>query len=162
MKLKILFISFVLFGTSSLFSQEVIKIPLNTLSNEWIIFYEDSFLQLSSKESTCTDKAGGPITNKLFVKIQNKSNNNILVNWHYDIYYEEGCRTCNDPNDENLFRFQLSPKQIIIPDCNDYKIGTSGSEDKETLGIFLKYTDSTESSGVVKINLSDFNIYILD
>ena len=163
MKLKIfLILPLLLIFTNITFGQGNIEIPLNNLSGEWTTFYEDSIIQLSSKESSCIDPAGGRTIDRLLIQIKNRTGNNVLVNWHYDIYNRNECLTCDDPNDENLFRYILSANQIIIPDCNSYKLSVEGSEDQETVGIYLKYSERTDDTDTQAVVLSDFSTYILN
>lgn len=163
MKINGFFISvLLLFFVNLAFGQRSIEIPLNNLSEEWTPFYEDSTIRLSSKESVCIDPAGGPTIDRLLIQIQNKTGNRVLVNWHYDIYNTEGCITCDDPDDENLFRFILTPNQVISPDCNSCKVVDEELGHRETLGIYLKYSERTDVSDTQRIEISDFSIYILD
>jgi hypothetical protein len=163
MKAKLFLISLVLlFFVRISYGQESIEIPLNNLSEEWTPFYEGNSIQLSFKESACTDPAGGRTIDRLLIQIQNKTGNRVLVNWHYDIYNTEGCITCDDPVDENLFRFILTPNQIISPDCNSFKVVDEELGHRETLGIYLKYSERTDVSDTQRIEISDFSTYVLD
>lgn len=163
MNLKLFLISLALmFFANSSFGQGNIEIPLNNLSEEWTPFYEDSIIQLSSKENSCIDPAGGRTIDRLLVQIKNKTGNRVLVNWHYDIYNTDECITCDDPNDENLFRFILTPNQIISPDCNSFKLVDEELGNWETLGIYLKYSERADVTDTQKIKISDFSTYVLD
>jgi hypothetical protein len=143
---------------TNLYSQESVDVPMGEINQDWGVFYENGQIKLSSKVEACTDPAGGPTFEKVFISIENKSTKQLLINWHYDRYSTLGCRTCNDIDDEYLLRMVLTPLQKIVPDCAYYKIEDPDSGNIETLGVYKSHSGQAQDSDTAVIILSDFSV----
>jgi len=150
-KIYLLFIPFLL--SVSLFAQSKVEIPLK--NQEWSNFYEDNNVILSSITRLCSDQAGGPSANYVFISFENKTEQNVSVQWHYDIFSSVECHSCDDPDNEYKFWYNLEPGQTIIPDCDSKSAKTEDDTKVVSFAIFLSMAEASEEMDVVKVELSD-------
>jgi len=158
-KTKLFFFFLILLSFQSAFGQKNIKIPLDK-GNEWFPFYEDENVILASIIMECNDPAGGPSSNYVFISFENKKEENILVEWHYDIYGKKECFTCHDPDDEYNFRFSLKPGETVIPDCSLKKTLIDEGAKTVFFATYLGRADLQSEPDIVKVILSDLITYI--
>jgi hypothetical protein len=139
------------------YSQQKLEVPIT--NRNWQRFFENENLILSSKVVDCNDPAGGPSSTYVLIALENKSESEVVLKWHFDIYNSSGCITCVDVDAEYNFNHTMMPGQSIIPDCSTKKFLL---DDGKTLflGRYLCQTGRSQNSDIVKIELSNFNTYI--
>lgn len=158
---KMLLFLLMVFLFQNAFSQISEEIPLKNES-EWFPFYEDENVILFSNKMECVDPAGGPSSIYVFISIENKKEDAVLVQWHYDIYGKTECYTCNDPDNEYDFRFTLNPGESINPDCMHKRIKIDDGANTVFFATYLGKADKPLDPDVIKIVLSNLMSNISD
>ncbi|MCL3781545.1 hypothetical protein EMN47_14230 [Prolixibacteraceae bacterium JC049] len=147
-------ILFILFSFT-LYGQEKVEIPITHKNNvEWKKFFENEKLTLSVKYADCSDQENGIYQDFYLIRIENKTNQKLLVNWHYDLYYDGKCTSCNDKDNEFLFRHELKAKEIIEPSCSNYTLNAHYK-----LGILRSVINYPKLPVLSKAELSELKIY---
>jgi hypothetical protein len=140
-------------GGKNAFSQKNLKIPLDK-SNHWSSFYENNKISLSVRYADCSDEANGIFQDYYLLRLENKTDSTVLVDWHYDLYYNDVCKTCTDADNEFVFRYELSPHEVLEPDCENYMI-----DEPYQLAIFRSIINKPELPQLSGAEISNLTIY---
>jgi len=122
-------------------------------SSEWTEHTNQDGLIISYKLADCDMEMGFDETRILF-KIENTNAKKALVVWQYKQYYDDVCRTCDDPNGEYRKEFSLEPGVTLEGKCSVYD--TSG------LMIFSKWVTQPNKTKLSNWELADLNITFYD
>jgi len=138
--LKILLISFALFGLSFL--------NVYSQTNDWILLNRVDNVDISSGYFECRDESQG--FNQEFVLLRFKNNNDypVKVVWQLEAWYENKCATCGI--DEYRFELIVPAGDAIFGDCNFF--GDS------KLKIFSKFLDIDAPVSLEKFNIVDVSV----
>jgi len=106
---------------------------LNTFS--WTTYAENEEIKVEVKRSDCYVNSG--LDKQYFlIRITNKTQFSISVNWEMELFYNDDCKTCGI--EEYLWQIDLVPNGTAVGDCQ------VGSENK--LRMFSKFIDTNYSS----------------
>ena len=117
--------------------------------SEWTKHTNNNGLIISYKLADCEMEMGYDEQRVLF-KIDNQSDSKALVIWQYEQYYNDVCRTCDDPNGEYRKEFCLEPGVVVQGKCSVYD--TSG------LMIFSKWVSQPNKAKLTKWNLGELTV----
>ena len=134
------------------FSQEEIQSPLLSVkdihSNNWQVYKDVQDFKIEYKFEAC-DFDSGLDEELLLLKITNKTEGNLGIDWFIHLYYGEDCSTCDFPA-EYLRAINLKPNEIIEGDCS--------MDNNHPLRIFYKFVDpkfANKSKALNKFKLSN-------
>ncbi len=113
----------------------------------WIMYIDNQDFTIEYKRTDC-DINSGYDQQYFFVRITNKTQNEINLNWEMDLFYNGSCRTCGI--NEYQWQYKLAPLESVEGDC------AIGAEKK--LRLFSKfidanYTNTSELTGFQFSNL---------
>lgn len=98
-------------------------------------YAENQEVKLELKRTDCQLNSG--LDKQYFlVRITNKTQNDVSVNWEMDLFYNGDCKTCGIG--EYQWQIDLAPQGVAEGDC------ANGSENK--LRMFSKFIDANYSS----------------
>lgn len=107
-------------------------ISINVEAQTWSTYQETDQIKIEYSENECSP-AGNDITAKFYVfKVTNKTANEISVSWNLQAYFNDQCRTCNNP--EYNFTFVVS--------ANGFVQGTCGVSANPALNIFKEWINN--------------------
>jgi hypothetical protein len=114
----------------------------------WTTYSDNQDFTIEYKRTDC-DLNSGLDQQYFFVRITNKTQNEINLNWEMDLFYNSACKTCGV--DEYKWHYNLAPLESVEGEC------TIGAENK--LRLFSKfidsnYTNTSELTGFQFSNLS--------
>lgn len=150
---KIYFVFILIFFSINLFGQEKNQIPLDK-NETWNQFIHNDIISLSVKYADCSDPSNGIYRDYYFLRLENNTDSTVLVDWHYDLYYDGECTTCVDADNEFLFRYELSPREIIEPNCDNFIIAPPYQ-----LGIFRSIIDMPQTPKLTDAKISNLITY---
>lgn len=116
-------------------------------STNWVTYVDNQEVTVEYKRTDC-DLNSGLDKQYFLLRISNKTQNEISVNWEMDLFYNDDCKTCGIGEYE--WQIDLAPHQSVEGEC------ANGSENK--LRMFSKfidanYTNSSELTGFKFSNL---------
>jgi hypothetical protein len=117
--------------------------------SEWTQHTNNNGLIISYKLSDC-DMEMGYDEQRILFKIENQSDSKALVIWQYEQYYNDVCRTCDDPNGEYRKEFCLVSGDVVQGKCSVFD--TSG------LMIFSEWVSQPNKAKLTKWNLGELTI----
>lgn len=121
------------FVTSQITTDYVPTSSLNTFA--WTTYAENEEVKVEIKRSDCYVNSG--LDKQYFlIRITNKTQLSISVNWEMELFYNDDCKTCGIG--EYLWQIDLAPNGTAVGDCQ------VGSENK--LRMFSKFIDTNYSS----------------
>jgi hypothetical protein len=121
------------FATSQVSTNFVSTSDLNSF--DWVTYAESQDVKVEIKRTDCRVNSG--LDKQYFlVKITNKTQSSVSVNWEMELFYNGSCKTCGI--DEYLWQIDLGPNGIAEGDCQ------VGSLNK--LRLFSKFIDANYSS----------------
>lgn len=117
------------------------QIPTNFVSTSdinssgWITYAENQDVKVELKRTDCYLNSG--LDKQYFlIKITNKTQNDLSVNWEMELFYNGDCKTCGIG--EYLWKIDLGPQGVAEGICDN------GSENK--LRMFSKFIDANYSN----------------
>jgi hypothetical protein len=100
-------------------------------STNWVSYVDNQDFSIEFKRTDC-DLNSGLDQQYFFVRITNKTQNEINLRWEMDLFYNSTSNTCGD--DEYQWQYTLAPNQSVEGDC------AIGAEKK--LRLFSKFIDA--------------------
>ena len=85
-------------------------------SETWTTYRDLDAVKIDYTTQECTGQNSGVITEFNFVRLTNKTANQVTITFKIEYYYNGSCTTCS--NDEYRFTFVLPPNGILVPDCS--------------------------------------------
>ena len=119
---------------------------LYSQTTEWTEYYNQDGVKISYKVADC-DLEMGYDEQRILFKINNTSGKKALIIWQYEQYYNEVCRTCDDPNGEYRKEFCLETGKELEGKCSVY--------DSSGLTIFSKWVSQPNQTSLTKWDLGD-------
>jgi hypothetical protein len=137
---------FSLYAISQISTNHVSTVEINHFN--WTTYVDNQDFSIEYKRTDC-DVNSGYNQQYFFVRITNKTQNEINLNWEMDLFYNDNCRTCGIG--EYQWQYKLDPLQSVEGEC------TVGAENE--LRLFSKfvdpnYTNTSELTGFQFSNLS--------
>ena len=133
-----------LFMTMNSFAQEqttsitTTAVDLKTnYTTEWVSYVDNEHFSIEYKFIDC-DPTMGFDFQSVVLKFTNKTANNLKLNWHIDMYYDNVCKTCDYPVEYNRAIY-LSPNESIE--------GTCSRDIDIALSMFSKFIDQSYTKG---------------
>ena len=88
----------------------------NPSSTDWTLYFTDSQkIKIEYKFIHC-DYNSGYDQDMILFRVTNLTTNDLATNWHAELYYEEGCVTCDKVN-EYSYGLNLSGGEVVEGDC---------------------------------------------
>lgn len=148
--MKQLFFMCALFLVSASYGQisvgtNIVDVQTNHPSS-WKTYINHNLIKIEYKFVDCEQNIGYD-QEFLLLRVKNKSNKEIQIEWRSDQYYNDACLTCSYPA-EYTYRLKLGPNETIEPDCS--------LETERTLRIFSKFIDPNYTG--VHEPLTDFEL----
>lgn len=117
-------------------------------STNWITYVDNQEVQVEYKRTDC-DLNSGLDQQHFFIRITNKTQAELVVNWEMDMFYNGDCKTCGIG--EYQWQIELGANASVEGEC------ANGSEVK--LRMFSKfidanYTNTSELTGFKFTNLT--------
>ena len=103
----------------------------------WTTYIDNQDIQIEYMFADC-DPAMGYDFQQVHFKFTNKTNSNLELSWHIDLYYNEICKTC-DYEFEYTRTLNLSPSEILE--------GTCSRDSANELKLFSKFIDQNYTKG---------------
>lgn len=101
----------------------------------WQTYFDNPNFSIEYKRTDCDVNSG--LDKQYFIlKITNKTQNEISLNWEMELFYNDDCKTCGI--DEYKWDYTLGPLASVEGDC------AVGAENK--LRLFSKFIDANYSS----------------
>jgi hypothetical protein len=91
------------------------KAVLNESILDAALLYSDSSLEVSYNKEICSPSIGFD-QEVLSMSFKNLTSENLRVSWHFQLYYNGLCKTCDYPN-EYSFELLLLPNEMLSGDC---------------------------------------------
>ena len=104
-------------------------------SFDWITYVDNQEVKIEYKRTDC-DLNSGLDKQYFLLRVSNKTQNEISVNWEMDLFYNDDCKTCGIGEYE--WQIDLGAHQSVEGEC------TNGSENK--LRMFSKFIDANYSN----------------
>lgn len=139
-----LLLTYATFGQESV-TTNLVDVQLNHPTN-WKTYINNNLVKIEYKFVECAQNIGYD-QEFMMIRVKNKTNQTIQLEWRSDQFYNDVCRTCSYP-DEYTYQLSLSPNEVIEPDCS--------LETERKLRLFSRFTDSNYNG--VEENLSDFQL----
>ena len=117
-------------------------------NNNWITYVDHQEFKIEYKRTDCDQNFSGFDQQYFFVKISNKTQSEININWDMELFYNDVCRTCGV--DEYQWHYKLNPLESVEGEC------TIGAENELRLFskfIDVNYTNTSELTGFKFSNL---------
>lgn len=135
----------ILFGLSiSLFG-----FSFDSQSQEWQSYVENESIRIEIKQERCTSPENGTDNTYVLLKITNKLDQKITVNFHKFLWYNEVCASCV-ATAENLTSVVLNPNESQAGSC----------EADKTLKIFQAMHSGFSNRVLTDFELNDLKITI--
>lgn len=83
--------------------------------SSWTLHQDLDKIKIEKKVSQCTYEGTDVTLEYIFLKMSNKTGNELTVSFHLDSYYNGQCRTCD--NAEFNFVFKIPANASIEPVC---------------------------------------------
>lgn len=121
-------------------------------NSNWIVYTENQEVKIEFKRADCHLNSGYD-KQYFLVRITNKTQNDVSVNWEMDLFYNNDCKTCGIS--EYQWQIDLDPQGVAVGDC------ANGSENK--LRMFSKFIDAnyTNTSVLTGFQFSNLTINTL-
>ncbi len=118
----------------------ILLLIIFTLTNgsqtDWPIYFENDKIEISFKDTLCNDLKNGVSFEYYMIKIKNKTNEILVVNYYLG----------NQKNEENKVAFVLNPAEIKKGSCN---------YDPIKLKLFKAETKNKKPSSPTKFSLNN-------
>jgi len=113
--LGLLLILVTCFGTTSLFAQDksyILKKP-----TEWTLVKDLSDVAIYYRYQTCDQPSEGTHKEEVYLKVVNKTNKSLTVEWDLELHYGKKCFNCDGNNAEMHAKIDLKPKEEVAGEC---------------------------------------------
>jgi hypothetical protein len=110
----------------------------------WTLFSETEHVKIYIKSADCTSNSHGSEMQNLLVKVENKTDKEVFVNFAYENTYSEGTKSIktNPNDDENVVRVVVKPSATLEGVCYPTELNN------QMLTIFL---DNKAVKGMTKL-----------
>lgn len=117
---------------------------------DWTIYASNASYEIQYKVVNC-DPSMGYDQEMVILRIENKTTNNIAVDWQMILYYSGECKTC-DYLDEYHYSVVIEAGSEIVGGCS--------INDDYQLKIFSKFIDTNYSKGdqLTSFELGNLNV----
>ncbi len=138
--MKTLLVSgFLLLGVlSSTFSQ-----------SEWSFLEEKDGVKISWKYADC-DLEMGYDERRVLLRFENTSDQDVLLTYEAELFYDEECLTCDDPNGEYRHEIELRSGTKIAGECSVYSSGAHQ--------FFVRWVSQPNKTELTKFNLANITV----
>ena len=121
---------------------------LYSQSNNWEIVYQSSALNIYSNYTECHDVANGIHKEKVLLKFENLTNQDLELSYSREMWYDDRCLGCEENASEYTYTINLSPYESKAGDC--------ATKDK-TWYIFSKFLNR-KTAELSRFEIKDVNI----
>ena len=112
----------------------------------WTTHVDNQNLKIELKRADCAINSGLD-QQYIFVRLTNKTQNAMSLEWDMELYYNDDCKTCGV--DEYHWNYQLAPSQTVEGEC------TLDADKRVRLFTkFLNYPNNSELTGFKFNNLT--------
>ncbi len=118
----------------------------------WTQYYQSNGITISYKYADC-DLEMGFDEQRVLIKIENSTDQKAHVIWDAHQYYNEECRTCEDPYGEYRREFSIEPGLTIEGKCSVYS--------DNRLVVFSKWVSQPNKTTLTKFELSNLIVELL-
>lgn len=115
----------------------------------WVTYVDNQDVKIEYKRTDC-DLNSGLDQQYIFVRIRNKTQNEINLNWEMDLFYNDNCKTCGI--NEYQWQYKLAPLQSVEGEC------TIGAENE--LRLFSKFIDANYTNTSVLTGFQFSNLLL--
>ncbi len=84
---------------------------------EWQLIHEESGVNFFGKEVYCSNPAEAQPSYFAFLKIENTTNESVVLNYSLGLEFVEGCSGCDD-NSEFTVRIEVPAQTTVEADCS--------------------------------------------
>lgn len=114
-KLCLIFTLLCVYRTSDLFSQD--KSYMMKKPKDWTLVKELPAANIYYRYQVCDQPSEGTHKEEVYLKVVNKTNNAIKVEWDPELHYGKKCFNCDGENTEMHASISLEPKQEVFGEC---------------------------------------------
>ena len=114
-KKTLLVISLCIIAMTGVYAQTS-KVSPDEVGAEWQPYLENDKVLVEVKKSDCIFKSDGIAQRWILFRFTNKTSAAVQLNYEYDLYYNEICKTCG--SDEYYTTISMAPKEVIEGECN--------------------------------------------
>lgn len=139
-----LFLTYTTIGQESV-TTDLIDVNQNH-STSWKTYVNTNQIKIEFKFVECQQNIGFD-KEFMMIRVKNKTNQSIQLEWRSDQYYNDVCLTCAYP-EEYTYQLTLAPNEAIEPDC--------GMETERKLRLFSRFNDVNYQG--IEENLTDFQL----
>jgi len=117
-------------------------------SSAWYLYLDNPDVKIELKRADCAINTGLD-QQYIFVRLTNRTQSNITLNWEMDMFYNDDCLTCGVGEYE--WNYTLEPSQVVEGECT--------LDADKRLRLFSKfidpnYTNNSELTGFKFSNLT--------
>lgn len=131
----VLFLSF-FDGIAQQLPTEAVSIDKSTPTDVWEVYFESPEVRIEYSLHDC-DATSGYDFQAVFIRYTNLTGDTLNLTWHWDLYYDITCRTCN--YDEYNRSLTLAPSEVLEGSC--------ANNSNLKLELFSKFIDEAYTKG---------------
>lgn len=129
----------------NLFIISFFSVIAQDVNTNWIITQSNNKFEISAKKLNCVDASKGISKEYLFLKISNKTNKTITLDYKIEKWYDGVCSNCTANAENSPISISLSAKETTSGTCEDYR--------NRDLAVFSRMTGNAKAR-----ELSSFKI----
>lgn len=109
----------------------------NVRSDEWQLYYFNEDIRIEYQLVQCDPEIGFD-NESVIIRVTNRTDSKMTLEWHMQRYNDGECNTCNYP-DEYHYVIDLAPHSEMTGDCSVYGVNQ--------LKIFAQFIDANYTKG---------------
>ena len=122
---------------------------VDIVTANWITYIDNQQVKIEYKRADC-DLNSGLDQQYFFLKISNKTQNEINLAWEMDLFYNDDCKTCG--MGEYQWTYELDSMQIVEGECT--------MDADKRLRLFSKFIDANYTNTSVLTGFKFSNLLI--
>ena len=118
--------------------------------DEWQLYSEKNGVQIYYKTQECRIESQGLHQEYVLLKFVNTTDENLIVEWDNELWYNNVCRTCGSKTNEHHYEISLSSGDSVEGGCS--------LDSERKLRIFSKFLNLQSKSQLTKFELVNITI----
>ncbi len=95
------------------------KEPTLERAADWSELTSEKGVTVEYKHSDCSSEKNGIQKESVLLRIENRNEEAVSVEWDQELWYDGDCRTCEVENDEHHHRIELDEGEVREGDCSN-------------------------------------------
>lgn len=113
------------------------NIALAQENSNWNILQHTEQFEIAARKVNCTDASKGISKEYLFLKISNKTNETIALEYKLEKWYDGVCSNCDAGAENGLYKLEIEANKNMQATCENYR--------DRKLAVFSKMTGNTKA-----------------